>query len=355
MAHQLTAAGRVRRQDGGSCRDSARVAGQLAIKLKAGLAVGPALYALAVECKSRPMAEALKAVRAGLDKGRSLTACMREQPAFDEIFVHILGGGEARGRLLPEAQRAAGYLTTSARMDELFRAAGPRPLRLGGVALLVYLVAVGLAAPWVETTLRAAGHTQWSALTHASLRAAEVIRAVLPFVLAGLVVAWAAQRQLGRRLKGILWRDRLLLRLPVLGVLNRARAVADFNRAAGALLTAGVPLFDAMQAAARASRNLVVRGAVLHEAGRLAQARDAASVLVEGGLVPRGELNAVQAAERRGELGPALSKLAAQLDAELERRARKLKSLVQSATVLFLGLLIAAAMLALYVPVFVEH
>jgi type II secretory pathway component PulF len=327
----------------------------LAIKLKAGLGLGPALYALSVESKDRGVAEALKAVKAGVDQGRPLADCMRDQDVFDEVLIRLVGSGEARGHLLPEVQRAAGYLTTTARLDELSRSSGPQTLKLGGIALLAYLVVVALATPWVERALRAVGHTQWSALTQGAIRAAGGIRAALPFVLGGLFLVAGLHFWGRRRRKVVLWWDKLLLGLPVVGAICRARAVADFGRAAGVLLSTGLPAMEAMKVAARSSRNRVVRGAVLYEADKLPQAREVAGVLVEGGLVPRSELNALRAAERRGDLGPALSKLAAEHDAELQARLLRLKSLVQSMTILALGVLIVVGMLALYVPTFIEH
>lgn len=337
------------------CQISARIAGQLSAKLKAGLAPGPALYAVSVESKNREVGEALKAVKAGVEQGRSLGECMRSQAVFDEIFIRLVDAGEARGRLLPEVQRAASYLATTARLDELSRSSGPQPLKLGGIALLVYLISVGVATPWVERSLHAAGHAQWSVLTHAAIHAAGIIRSVLPFVLGGLVLIAGLRFWGGQRHKVVLWWDKLLLGLPLVGAISRTRAVADFNRATGALLAAGLPATEAMKVAARSSRNRVVRGAVLYEADRLSQARDMAGVLVEGGLVPRRELNALQAAERRGDMGTMLSNLATQYDAELQARLLRLKGLVQSTTILVLALLIAFAMLALYVPAFIEH
>jgi len=92
---------------------------------------------------------------------------------------------------------------------------------------------------------------------------------------------------------------------------------------------------------------LAVRGAVLLVADKLGKGRDLPPLLVEVGLVPRSEMNAMQAAERRGALGEVLMKHAEASDADLLRRINRLKNLAQSATVLLLGLLVAAVVLGL--------
>jgi Type II secretory pathway, component PulF len=95
------------------------------------------------------------------------------------------------------------------------------------------------------------------------------------------------------------------------------------------------------------SGSVAVRGAVVVVADKLSKGRDLPTALAEVGLVSRSEVNAMQAAERRGTLGEMLMKHAEAGDAELLGRISRLKNVVQSATILVLGLLAAGALLGL--------
>jgi type II secretory pathway component PulF len=105
-----------------------------------------------------------------------------------------------------------------------------------------------------------------------------------------------------------------------------------------------------MESAAMTAGSVAVRGAVMLVIDKLSKGRDLPTALAEVGLASRSDINAMQAAERRGTLGELLMKHAEAADAELLRRINRVGSMVQSATVLVLGLLIAGAVLGFVGP-----
>jgi type II secretory pathway component PulF len=106
-------------------------------------------------------------------------------------------------------------------------------------------------------------------------------------------------------------------------------------------------VLEAMESAAMTSGSVAVRGAVIVVAEKLGKGRDLPTALAEVGLVSRSEVNAMQAAERRGTLGEMLLKHAEADDADLFRRINRVKNVVQSVTILVLGVLVAGAMMGL--------
>ena len=338
-----------------SAEEISRMAGLFAIKLKGGLSVGQALYDLSVEIKNPPLVAALKGVKAGVDKGCSLGEALRGYPeVFDEITVALLAAGEKSNRLPGELQRLSGYLRTTAKIARDLGAATTQPLvgLVGG--LLVFLIALAVAAPMVEQMLRTLHEHQWPASTHLAIHAARVARVVLPVVLAVVALAYVAWRLITRGEKGALLRDSLLLQAPIIGSLWRAKAVAHFTRTTGMLAAAGIPMPEAMETAAMTGGNLAVRGAVVLANDYLHKGRDLPSALAEVGLASRSEINAMQAAERRGTLGEFLMKHAESADSALLLSINRVKNIAQSLAILVLGVLIAGAVLGLVGPAFID-
>ena len=343
----------MQRTNGGRVRPAelSRLAGLFAAKLKVGLSIGQALYALSVESKNPRLAAALKGVKASVDKGCLLGEALRDYPdVFDEISVGLLGAGEKRNRLQVELQHLSAYLGTTAKIAGGLGGATTRPLIGLGVGLLFVLVGLAVAAPSVEPLLRGMPEREWPAATHLAIHAANAARSILPFVLAVVALAYASVRLLLRGEKGQLWRNGLLLQSPVIGSLWRAKAVAHFTRTTGVLVAAGVPVPEAMESAAMTADSVAVRGAVLLVIDKLGKGRDLPTTLAEVGLAARADINAMQAAERRGNLGEVLMKNAAAADADLLKRINRVKNVVQSATVLLLGVLIAVAVLGFVGP-----
>ena len=332
----------------GRPEELSRMAGFFAVKLKAGLSVGQALYALSVESKKPRLVEACKGAKASVDKGRPLGEALRAYPdVFDEISVAVLGAGQKSNRLPIELQRLSAYLSTTAKIARGLTGATQRPLVAFGVGLLVVLVVLAVAAPGLDRFLQGLPEREWPAASHLAIHVSHAVRAFFPVALALGASAYAGLHLLLRGEKGQLWWDGMLLQAPLVGSLWRAKAVAHFTRTTGLLAAAGIPLPEAMESAAMTSGSVAVRGAVVVVADKLSKGRDLPTALAEVGLVSRSEVNAMQAAERRGTLGEMLMKHAEAGDAELLGRISRLKNVVQSATILVLGLLAAGALLGL--------
>ena len=333
-----------------------RLAGFLAAKLKAGLSLGQALYALSVESKNSRLVAALKGTKASVDKGRPLGEALRDYPeVFDEVTVATLGAGERSNRLPIELQRLSAYLSTTAKIARGLSGATTRPLVGFAAGLLAVLVGLAVAAPSVEPFLRGLPEREWPIATHLAIQVSHVARSVLPVVLAVLALAYAIFRLLVRGDKGQLWRNGALLQAPIIGSLWRDKAVAHFTRTTGVLVAAGIPVPDAMESAAMTAGNVAVRGAVLLATDEVSKGRDLPTALAEVGLVSRSEINTMRAAERRGTLGETLMKDAEAADADLLRRINRVKNATQSAAILLLGLLVACALLGFVGPALAGH
>ena len=327
------------------------LAGLFAAKLKAGLSVGQALYALSVESKNSRLAVALKGLKSSVDRGRPLGEALLDYPdVFDEISVALLGAGEKSKRLPVELQRLSAYLGMTAKIARALSGATTRPLVGLGVGLLILLIGLAVAAPGVEPFLRGLPEHEWPVATHLAVQVSHVGRSILPVVLAVVALAYAGFRLLARGEKGQVWRNGLLLQAPIIGSLWRAKAVAHFTRTTGVLVAAGISVLDAMESAAMTAGNVAVRGAVMLVTDKLSKGRDLPTALAEVGLVSRSEINPMQAAERRGTLGETLMKHAETGDADLLRRIDRLKNVAQSATILVLGVLVAGAALGFVGP-----
>ena len=77
--------------------------------------------------------------------------------------------------------------------------------------------------------------------------------------------------------------------------------------------------------------------------------------MVEGGFLRRRDVNAVQSAERRGELATFMLTFADECEWEASDAVRTLTTVAHTVVVVLLGLAIAAVVLTLYVPVFVSR
>jgi type II secretory pathway component PulF len=196
---------------------------------------------------------------------------------------------------------------------------------------------------------------EWPVATRLMVQASRGARTILPLLLVVSAFAYGAWCLIMRGEKGAFRRDTLFLQAPIIGSFWRAKALADFSRSMGVLAAAGVSSREAMEQAALTVGNVAVRGAVMLATDKLGKGRDLPTALAEVGLVSRSEINAMQAAERRGTLGETLMKHAEASDAELLRSVRRLKNVMESVTILVLGLLVTGAVLGFVGPAFLDR
>ena len=331
--------------------DVAQLTRQLAALLRAGLPLLQALQLMARSQTHSGVINLLERLHADLENGMTLAAGLRRQgPVFSALYIALIEAGEASGRLDVLLERLAAHLDKSAALTRRVRSAMFYPAVVLAVALGVLAIIMVVVVPTFENVFASFGaDLPWATqqLIAISRWTTQFGLAVLALALAGAVLWQRAWRsRWARRL------DDALLGLPLWGPLLRQSAVARWARTLATLLAAGLPLTEALhwvrgacghQAYAQATlrvRDQVARGSSL----RLAMSREALfSPLLQ-------QMAAI--GEESGTLDELLQRAADFEEAQLDERIAYWSGLLEPATVVLLGLLIGAVVLALYLPIF---
>lgn len=163
--------------------------------------------------------------------------------------------------------------------------------------------------------------------------------------IAGLVV-WL-QRP-GSRLQ----MDRTLLRIPWLGSAARKFATSQAARTLATLLGGGIPLVQALEIAARSLSNRFMAGELQATQQRVQEGQSFAAALGGRGVFPDVAVKMVEVGESTGALQEMLNSLADFYDEEIDTEVERFIKLIEPALLVLMGLVIAAVVLALYMPLF---
>ncbi|VVD88172.1 type II secretion system F family protein [Pandoraea terrigena] len=336
--------------------DATDLVRRLATLLGAGVPLTPALDILARGAHTRGLKRLASDIGQDVRRGHPLAQAMaRASHHFSGIDCQLIAAAELSGQLGPTLMRLSARYDHTRSMREKLQRALAYPLTVLGVALAVVMALLQWVIPEFERLFASAAGggmslpplTRWLIdISRASLTSGPWLLAGLGA--AGLVVVAALRRSMRmRRL-----RDRLRLRLPGAGRILRMLSAARWARTLGTLLDAGVALPDAMDAAASACGNLVMQRAAhdVHRAvargGRLATAleADAHWPLVIAQLCVIGE--------ESGTLGRMLNQAAGLLDEDASHALVSACATLEPMMITFLGLLIGAMVLAMYLPMF---
>jgi type IV pilus assembly protein PilC len=147
--------------------------------------------------------------------------------------------------------------------------------------------------------------------------------------------------------KGQLTKDRIFLRMPLFGDVVQYAVIERFCRIISAMMKAGVPLPEAMQAAIEGANNKVYEDALVVAREAMLEGEGIASPIADSGLFPHAAVQMIRVGEDTGTLDAQLDSAAAYYARELDYKLKKVTSLAEPAIIIFMGLVVGFVAVAL--------
>jgi type IV pilus assembly protein PilC len=177
-------------------------------------------------------------------------------------------------------------------------------------------------------------------------------RPYLLATIAVLVLVAAATYAWAQTPQGGLSMERLRMRLPLVGEAISKFQFAQFCRTLSTLLAGGTPLVQAMETAGGAIHSRLVSGAVMQGAHLVREGQSLHSSLASTGLVPDLALEMVEVGEASGSLSAMLASVAEFYEDDVNTSLANLVAVIEPAILIFMAILIAFILVALYLPMF---
>jgi len=323
---------------------------QMATLLKAGVPLLRALKSLEESATNRRFARVLADLRQQLEAGRELSVALR---AHDRVFtpfvVSMVRVGELTGRL-PEVfdglYRQIGFTRDS---REQVRTALRYPSFVLAVALAA-LIAVNVFVIPSFARVYQGLNAELPALTQVLIGISGFIQTWWPamLALAAAAAVWASaalRTRAGRRL-----RDQWLLRLPIIGALVHKAALARFTRSFALAMDAGVPVVDALQAAAETADNLVLGDRIATMRIAAERGESLARAARGTGVFTPIVIQMVAIGEETGALAEMMNEVADHYQKEVDYAVKALAAQIEPILVIVLGALILVFALGVFLP-----
>lgn len=166
-------------------------------------------------------------------------------------------------------------------------------------------------------------------------------------VIAGVIVVVVTGLLLVRTKAGRYGRDRLVLRLPLVGSAVRFALVERFCRVLSSMAGAGVALPEALRVATGSLRNAVFIRALGGVGEAMLRGEGLAAPLAGTGLFPSTAARMIRVGEETGTLDHQLDVIARYYEGELDYKLKKLTSLFEPAIIIVMGGLVGFVAVAL--------
>ena len=129
-------------------------------------------------------------------------------------------------------------------------------------------------------------------------------------------------------------------------------ATSQLTRTLSALLQGGLPLLNALEVAGASIGNRAMASVVSGAAHQIREGRSLTMALESTGMIDSLTLEMVKVGEQTGALGEMLNSVADFYDEEMETSMAKALALVEPVLLIFMAFIVAAMLLAFYLPMF---
>jgi len=325
---------------------------ELATLLKAGMPLVQSLDLLRRQATNPVFRAVLEAVHEKVRAGTALSDAFAEHgDLFPSVYTASLVAGERSGNLDAVLRRYVSYekIIDAVRRRTLSALIYPVILVVLSVALVLIIV---LRVVPAFSDFYASFGAELPLSTRVIMGVSDFLLRWFGFLLAGLVVGslllgtWL--RRPGQRARF----DRGLLSLPFVGHSFRKFATAQLARTLGTLLGGGIPLVNALEVSARSLGNQFMARELEGVTQRVREGESLASSLEARNLLPDVAVKMVEVGESTGALQDMLGNLADFYDEEIETEVGRFVTLIEPIILVVMGIVIAALVLALYMPLF---
>ena len=320
---------------------------QLAVFIQAGIPILDALRTIEEEVDNKTFKEVLNDIIERLQGGSTFSAAAAvHEDAFPPFYLGILHSAELTGQLDTVLIQLSEYIERDLDARNKITSALMYPFVILGMSVVVVIVLVAFVLPRFK---------KFFASLNATLPLpTRVLLAVAGFltdywyVFVGVAAALSLAVLVGlRTAAGIQLRDRIILKAPALGDLMQHVLLERFCRILSSMMSAGVPLPEALQVTSQATNNYVYRTGLDEARAAMMRGEGLAAPLAATGLFPGSARQMFRVGEDTGTLDQQLQTAADYFERELDYKIKRFTSLFEPAVLLFVGVIVGFVAIAL--------
>jgi len=348
------AAGQSQKAKGGKIKldDLVVFSRQLATMIDSGISLVQALGILSEQIENKILKDVVVKVRQDIEAGMSFCDALAKHPnVFSDLFINMTRAGEASGMLDEVLDRLAGFLEKNAALTRKVKSSLVYPAVVISMAVLITTVLLLKVVPTFKTIFESLGGTL-PVPTLILIGVSDALRKFFPLILGAVFVGGIAFKKYIGTEKGRYQFDATMLKLPVIGMLFRKVAVAKFSRTFSTLVKSGVTVLNALEIVAKTSGNKVLEEAVLNCRTAVRDGEPIAKPLSKSGVFPPMVCRMIAVGEQTGQLEKMLTKIADFYDEQVDAAVSGMTSLIEPLVISFLGIVIGAIVIALFLPIF---
>jgi len=337
-----------------STKNLALATKQLASMLKTGLPLLEALNILSESTDDKSLRLVFKDAAISISRGSSFVSTLEKYPdVFDEMYLALVSAGETAGLLDQVLERESTLLESLSKIKGQIKSALAYPLVIFALTVIVVIIMLLFVIPVFQDMYSSSG-ADLPGLTQFMVDASKFLRdpvQILKLIPLFFILIFFTKILLKKE-SFHLWKDSLLLKLPLTKELITKSSLANFSRTLSALNSAGVPILESLLIAKRTIGNRIFKRIVNKMNEEIQYGQPLYKVLASEKVIPILFTSMFRIGEETGELSEMVNKLADFYEDEVETSVKGLTSLLEPLMIVFVSGVVAFILVAMYLPMF---
>jgi len=323
--------------------------------VRSGLTILDALTLVSSQTQNKVFKYAIDDIVASINMGNSLSISVRRQPKyFDEVFCNMIEAGEISGKLDSFLDRIVEGQERMQTIRKGIKSALFYPMTLVIVTLLITYGMLTKVVPTFTEMYKGMGK-KLPGPTQVIVDASDWILNgwnVLS-VIAVVVTIKVIHNQLFKRVYGYKKAINVIfLKLPIMGNIIIKSTIARLSLLMANLFAAGIGVEEILRVSSRITPNTVFVEAMGRISERVVSGVELSSLFAEEPIFPLELSQLIKVGEKTGNMDEMLSSIARYYQEEFEATVEGLTSMIEPLMIVFVGALIGAMVVALYLPIF---
>ena len=325
---------------------------QMSTLVNAGLPLMRALRVLQRQEKNVALRDAVVQMAESIESGSTFAEALAAHPKiFDRLFVNMVKAGEIGGVLDVVLARLSEFQEKAEKIKGKVKSAMTYPIVVLVMALSILMFLMTYIVPkFADIFGDLMGGKGMPMLTQFVMNASSVMVHRFPVVLIVIVVLVVVVKLLAKTDKGRYGLDQFKLHAPVFGQLISKNSISRFTRTLGTLMSAGVPVLQALNIVKETVGNEVISKAVVTIHDAVKEGENMAPPIASSKVFPPMVVSMVEVGEETGALPDMLMKIADSYDDDVDNAVAAMTSIIEPLLIIFLAVVVGTIVIALFMP-----
>ncbi len=325
---------------------------ELVAMIKAGYPILKSVEVILSRMKNIHLRELLMKVEKEVRAGKSLSEAFAPyERNFGRVYTASLLAGERSGNLSGTINRYIDYAKVIAQTKSRIRSALTYPTLLLLFSFLLLGILVNFILPSFSD-FYTGFEAQLPGITRVLISFSTAVRSNILPLIGFLAVVGMALSQMRRYEKANVLLDRVKLKIPYGGTIWLESGIAIFSRTLGLLLEAGITLLQSSAIANKAIPNRYLVRSLNDLPEHIKEGQSLSASLARAGFFSPLALDMIRIGETSANLEGMLAEVADYYNQNIQRKIDTLVSLIEPLIIIFMGLIVAAMLLSVYLPIF---